>query len=181
MSNLMPGCKQWNLVPKKRKKIKEIIIKEDKQEDITIGYEGATVLRPKIGVHYNPIAVVDFGSLYPSAMIHRNLSHECLVKYPEYDNLPGYTYYDILYFTKDPLITEKKERKKAPYIIPNKCRFAKKKDGTMGIIPEILKELLDARSQTKKAMAIEKDPFKKSVLNGKQLALKITANSTQRS
>ena len=56
-------------------------------------------------------------------------------------------------------------------------KFAEKFDGTKGIIPEILQELLDAREMTKKEMGAEKDKFKRSVLDGKQLAEKVTANS----
>jgi len=176
--SILSGCKEWGLVPVKRKQSEILVLNDSNDDDdVGVGYEGATVLRPHPGVHLNPIPVADFGSLYPSCMIARNLSHEMLVKDPKYNNLPGWRYYDVMYYTKDPNIKDKNERKKAPFIIPNKCRFAKKMDGTMGIIPEILKELLDTRSATKRAMKKEKDPFKKNVLNGKQLALKITANS----
>ena len=37
--------------------------------------------------------------------------------------------------------------------------------------------MLDERSATKKRMKSETDPFKKALLDGHQLALKITANS----
>ena len=46
-----------------------------------------------------------------------------------------------------------------------------------GLLSQILEELLSARKRAKKDLAIEKDPFKKAVLNGRQLALKISANS----
>jgi DNA polymerase elongation subunit (family B) len=46
-----------------------------------------------------------------------------------------------------------------------------------GVLPIILKKLLDKRNETKKRMKKEKDPFQKSILNGLQLAYKITANS----
>ena len=47
----------------------------------------------------------------------------------------------------------------------------------MGIIPAVLRRLLDARNDTKKRMKSAKDEFKKKVLDGLQLAYKITANS----
>ena len=47
----------------------------------------------------------------------------------------------------------------------------------MGIIPSVLSDLLSARSQTKKRMKKEPDDFKKKVLDGLQLAYKVTANS----
>ena len=46
-----------------------------------------------------------------------------------------------------------------------------------GILAEILTELLNKRKDTNRLLEKEKDPSKKSVLNSRQLALKITANS----
>ena len=47
----------------------------------------------------------------------------------------------------------------------------------IGIIPAVLNEVLDARKRTKKLMKSEKDEFKYKVLDGLQLAYKVTANS----
>ena len=55
-------------------------------------------------------------------------------------------------------------------------RFAKSTT-RKGILPEILSELLSARKIAKKAMKKAKDPFTKSIQNGRQLALKIACNS----
>jgi DNA polymerase elongation subunit (family B) len=140
---------------------------DEEDEDDGMGYEGATVFEPVTGVHYNPIYVLDFASLYPNAMRLRNLSHEMHVVNPEYDNLKGYIYHDIEYKNSDNTIT--------------KCRFAEKEDGTKGIIPQILTELLDARKKYKKQMEKLKeeggDPFMIAILDGLQLAFKVTANS----
>lgn len=46
-----------------------------------------------------------------------------------------------------------------------------------GILPQILDELLAARKRAKKDMAAATDPMMKAVQNGRQLALKISANS----
>ena len=46
-----------------------------------------------------------------------------------------------------------------------------------GLLPQILKKLLSERKQAKKDLFVETDPFKKSVLNGRQLSLKLSANS----
>merc|ERR1719401_755021 len=59
---------------------------------------------------------------------------------------------------------------------PSGCKFVKS-DTRRGLLPMILEELLAARKRAKKAMAEAKDPLTKSVLNGRQLALKISANS----
>lgn len=45
-----------------------------------------------------------------------------------------------------------------------------------GLLPEILTELLEARANAKKLMKKSTDPFEQAVLNGRQLALKISAN-----
>lgn len=62
-------------------------------------------------------------------------------------------------------------------IIYKVCKFAEKSDGTKGLIPQILIGLLDARKKYKNEMEEEKDYFKKSILDGLQLAYKVTANS----
>jgi len=49
--------------------------------------------------------------------------------------------------------------------------------GSKGIIPQVLDHLLAARKDTKRRMNDEKDEFKKKVLDGLQLAYKVTANS----
>lgn len=46
-----------------------------------------------------------------------------------------------------------------------------------GLLPQILEDLLAARKRAKKDLKMEKDKFKRAVLDGRQLALKISANS----
>ena len=46
-----------------------------------------------------------------------------------------------------------------------------------GLLPEILEDLLSARKKAKLDLKNETDPFKRMVLDGRQLALKISANS----
>ena len=46
-----------------------------------------------------------------------------------------------------------------------------------GLLPEILENLLSARKKAKNELKSETDPFKRSVLDGRQLTLKISANS----
>lgn len=101
------------------------------------GYEGAIVLKPTKGFHDSPVFVKDYASLYPSSMIQRNISHECFVKIGGiYDNLPDYYYTDVCF-------TDSDGRK----II---CRYAKAKNGRMGVMPKILQNLLLQRKRVKK-------------------------------
>jgi DNA polymerase delta subunit 1 len=46
-----------------------------------------------------------------------------------------------------------------------------------GILPTILEDLISARKKAKADLKKETDPFRKAVLDGRQLALKISANS----
>ena len=178
------GVKILSLVSKKCRELNHLIPdkppqKREKPEDKKKkkkNYEGANVLDPVGGLYYVPIPVLDYASLYPRSMIHRNISHECYVKNSQYDNLPGYTYYDITYYQPTRYVN-KRGKEYYEYDRPKPCRFAKRRDGKMGILPQILKEKLDQRDGVKALMCKEKDPFKKKILDGQQLALKVTANS----
>ena len=118
---------------------------------------------PIPGVYWQPISVLDYASLYPRSIISRNMSWETQVLDPKYNSLEDYKYYSVSY--KDSLGKT------------IECIFAQNKDDTLGIVPKILFNLLDERDATKKKMKKESDPFKKKILDGHQLALKITANS----
>ncbi|SMN18795.1 similar to Saccharomyces cerevisiae YDL102W POL3 Catalytic subunit of DNA polymerase delta [Maudiozyma saulgeensis] len=120
-------------------------------------YEGATVIEPIRGYYDVPIATLDFNSLYPSIMMAHNLCYTTLCNKATVERL--------------------KLKKDEDYIItPNNDYFvtAKKRHG---ILPIILEELISARKRAKNDLKAETDPFKKNVLNGRQLALKISANS----
>jgi DNA polymerase elongation subunit (family B) len=136
---------------------------EEDEEEEDEGYEGATVFEPIKGAHYEPVIVGDYSSLYPSSMIMKNLSHDSIVLDPIYDNLPGYIYHQQSYNNNDGT--------------KSTCRFAEKADGSKAIIPRILMKLLATRKKYNKMKDTEKDPFKKAVWNGLQLAYKVTANS----
>jgi len=161
------GIKIFSLVAKKCRTENYIIpvIRKNNNnvEEEEDSYQGAVVFDPKPGHYQTPIPVTDYGSLYPSSMIHKNLSHETIVLNGIYDNLPNYTYYDVNYETTN--------GKKMT------CRYAKNKNGKMGILPQILQQLLAERKATRKKQEDEKDPSKWAILEGLQLAFKVTANS----
>jgi len=116
-------------------------------QDIDIdGYEGAIVLEPKEGIYLDePIVVFDYGSLYPSSMISKNLSHDTYVlddKYLEIDD-PNVEFVKVSYDLYEGL-GDKKHK-----VGVKECTFAKYKDGRKGIIPDILTVLLDERKNIK--------------------------------
>ncbi|KAI9663443.1 MAG: DNA-directed DNA polymerase delta [Trizodia sp. TS-e1964] len=129
-------------------------LKNDGQDE---QYEGATVIEPTRGYYDVPIATLDFASLYPSIIQAHNLCYTTLLNKTAVERL--------------------KLKKDEDYIVtPNGDMFCTAKV-RKGLLTQILEELLGARKKAKKELAIETDPFKKAVLNGRQLALKISANS----
>ena len=159
------------------------------------GYEGAIVLDPKCDLYLdNPVACVDYASLYPSSMISENLSHDSKVWTREYDlagnlmeetgekdekgeflydNLPGYEYVNITYDTYRYIRKTPSSAAEKVKCGQKTCRFAQGK----AIMPSILEELLKARKDTRKMIPLEKDEFMKNVLDKRQLGYKVTANS----
>ena len=263
------GIKLFSFISKRCREVNTLIPVLEKKNDG--GYEGAIVLDPKCGLYLDePVACVDYSSLYPSSMISENLSHDSKVWSREYDlngelvkngitgvqdddgtfiydNLPGYKYIDIKYDTYEYLrkcrtcsFTCKTQTNMLLHMkeIHNKCsktvsaankthvgskicRFAQFPDDKLAIMPDILKNLLDARKATRASamyktiktitgdyigMVIEKtddhitlknkkneikvieassilsisdtyNQFMKNVLDKRQLAIKLTANS----
>jgi DNA polymerase delta subunit 1 len=120
-------------------------------------YEGATVIEPKRGYYKQPVATLDFASLYPSIMQAHNLCYTTWLDRQTVEKL--------------------KLKKDEDYIVtPNGDMFCTAKT-RKGLLSQILEELLGARKRAKRELAVETDPFKKAVLNGRQLALKVSANS----
>ncbi|XP_031473442.1 DNA polymerase delta catalytic subunit isoform X2 [Nymphaea colorata] len=119
-------------------------------------YEGATVLEAKSGFYENPIATLDFASLYPSIMMAYNLCY-CTLVLPE----------DVRKLNLPPECINR---------TPSGETFVKS-NLQKGILPEILEELLAARKRAKADLKEAKDPFERAVLDGRQLALKVSANS----
>jgi DNA polymerase elongation subunit (family B) len=163
------GIKLFSFVAKKCREAKTLIPVLDRKDDG--GYEGAIVLEPKCGLYLNePIACVDYSSLYPSSMISENLSHDSKVWTREYDlegnliketgekdssgnfiydNLPEYKYVDINYDTYEYFRKSPKSAAIKTKVGSKMCRFAQFPNGELAIMPRILKELLAARKATR--------------------------------
>jgi DNA polymerase elongation subunit (family B) len=198
------GIKLTSYVAKKCREKNTLIPLMEKSEN-NDGYEGAIVLDPKCDLYLdNPVACVDYASLYPSSMMSENLSHDSKVWTKEYDlegkliignetgeqndegeyiydNLAGYEYVNITYDTFKYVrkttasgTIGAAEKIKCGYKI---CRFAQFPEGKRAIMPSILEELLTARKTTRKLIPQQSDEFMKNVLDKRQLAYKLTANS----
>jgi len=195
------GIKLTSYIAKKCREKRTLmpVIEKGSMDD---GYEGAIVLEPKCDLYLdNPVACVDYASLYPSSMISENLSHDSKVWTKEYDlagnlieeygdkdeatgafiydNLPGFEYVNVTYDTyrytrKTPSSAAEKVKSGTKI-----CRFAQPGESGEGkaIMPAILEELLMARKTTRKMIPLEKDDFMKNVLDKRQIGYKLTANS----
>lgn len=125
-----------------------------KIDDAEKGYQGATVLDPEPGVH--DALVLDFASLYPSTMMANNLCPSALVPDGPPDEPDGIDYKTV---QVDALRTHTFQQS-----VP-------------GLIPDLLRNLLEARKRAKKAEHDSQDPATKRIQNGRQKALKVAANS----
>ena len=132
-----------------------------KPEEKTPSFEGAIVFEPEPTVEYEALAVNDYASLYPSSIIEMNMSPETKIKLEKYDNMENVHYYNASFRDHDGSIQNR--------------RFAKK--DKLGVVPNILTTLLKERATVKKLLKTEKNFFTAKILDGKQLALKVTANS----
>jgi DNA polymerase elongation subunit (family B) len=166
------GVKIFSLVAKFSRLLNHVMpvlkVNYNTENEDAVGYEGAIVFEPTVGFYEESVWVNDYSSLYPSSMIATNISHETLVADNKYRDLPDYEYKDVTFKNNDGSTTT--------------CTFAKKIDPTydaknFGILPQILMGLLNERKSTRKLIETEPDPFVQSILDGKQLALKVTANS----
>ncbi|XP_014229440.1 DNA polymerase delta catalytic subunit isoform X1 [Trichogramma pretiosum] len=119
-------------------------------------FEGATVIEPLRGYYNDPIATLDFSSLYPSIIMAHNICYTTLLS-PAAQNA----------YKLDP-----DDVSKTP---ANSCFV--KANVRKGILPEILEHLLSARKAAKAELKKETDPLKQKVLDGRQYALKVSANS----
>lgn len=127
-------------------------------------FKGATVLTARKGAYYDPVCGLDFKSLYPSIMIAYNMCYSTLVTEERYMGLEGVEYETIAW----------KQKEDDGSVTDFSYTFVQNRKG---ILPDILERLWKDRNKTKKEMKACKGTFRAQVLNGKQLAIKVTMNS----
>jgi len=190
------GIKLTSYIAKKCREKKTLMPVLEKP-DYDDGYEGAIVLDPKCNLYLdNPVACVDYSSLYPSSMISENVSHDSKVWTKEYDldgnllketgikdingnytydELDEYEYVDIEYDTYK-WVKNPRGKSEKVHSGTKVCRFAQFPEGR-AIMPSILEELLASRKATRKLIPQQTDEFMKNILDKRQLSYKLTANS----
>lgn len=126
-------------------------------------YEGGAVLEPDTGFYDEPVVTLDFASLYPSIMQKHNLCYSTLLRSASHP--PPSQGEDAATTEEVPMLGHR--------FVTSKIR--------RGLVPMVLEELLTARAKAKKELkqvaASGGDPQLRAVLDGRQLALKISANS----
>jgi len=114
-------------------------------------YAGGLVLEPKRGFYDKCVLLLDFNSLYPSIIQEYNICFTTV----EYDKQAGELGPD--------------ESMTIPEAPPSSA--------PRGILPRLIKTLVDRRKQVKQLLKTEKNPAKYKQLDIRQLAIKIMANS----
>ena len=162
ISDLMTKGQQIRVLSQLYRKIKNMDyivpnLKENGEEDFNndffeddVNYEGGFVMEPERGFYNIPVVTLDFSSLYPSIMIAHNLCYSTWINNNKCE----------------------KENIKTPV-----GAVFVKKEIKKGILPEILENLLYNRKKVREQLKNEIDLTRKKILNGRQLALKICANS----
>lgn len=137
------------------------------------GFQGAVVLPPLRGKYNEVVVCVDFASLYPSIMRAMNMSYETLVSRETIEQKGWVEDVDVR--TVPDYVDPAPGRRLQIIHNPSNCAFVTT-SVREGLLPKILRELLSERSRVKKEMKKHGGSMR-AVLNGKQLALKVVANS----
>lgn len=140
----------------------QIILTQDGGEMEAGSYEGAIVISPKIGMYLDqPIAVLDYNSLYPSAMIAENLSPDTFVCEKLYDrngkltNPADVPAGKIAQWKKEGYVLRevRYDVKEGDHVVGKSvCIFVEPRDTeplSVGIIPQTLKILLAKRKEVR--------------------------------
>lgn len=126
------------------------------------GYQGATVIEPIRGYHKDPVAVLDFASLYPSIMRAYNICISTLVAiHKPGEDTSAYTFPEYSVIT-----------------IEDGSVVVFKRQGIEGVFPSVLRVLLAKRGEVRHKMkGLDPASVEYAQGNAKQMALKVAANS----
>ncbi|CCW71749.1 unnamed protein product [Phytomonas sp. Hart1] len=120
-------------------------------------YQGGMVLDPKCGLYSDYILLLDFNSLYPSLIQEFNI---CFTTVDREGNE------DVEIPPPDNLICAACAADGQPFPCPHKC-----------VLPKVIKRLVDSRREVKRLMKSEKNEGSLALLEIRQKALKLIANS----
>lgn len=166
-------------LPPKRNKRRVVELTTDlkivnKEVEVIEGFQGAVVLDPKPKFYKDAIATLDFASLYPSIMQCMNMSYETIISRKTMVQM-GWTEGKEVRTVPDYSYVNGRMKTQIDY---NKNIIFATKETRKGILPEILDALLSERRKVKKEMKKHHpDTVAYKIANGRQLGLKVCANS----
>ncbi|XP_065331760.1 DNA polymerase zeta catalytic subunit isoform X2 [Cloeon dipterum] len=134
----------------------------------------ALVMEPQSLFYEDPVAVLDFQSLYPSVIIAHNLCFSTCLGRVELLGKDDPFEFGCTILKVDP----RKLKKLEPFVSPNGVAFVPK-SVRQGILPAMLSEILETRLMVKQSLKFnKKDETLAKVLHARQLGLKLIANVT---
>lgn len=159
-------------------KLDYIVPEKKKSREKMQKYSGGLVLEPKKGLYDSYILLLDFNSLYPSIIQEYNLCFSTLewATIQEQQLLKHKTPKKNV---KTKIQEENQEQDDEEHVIPEPTDAlpALPTETTEGVLPRVIKTLVQRRKNVKKLLKNENNNNKKEELNIRQLALKLTANS----
>lgn len=111
-------------------------------------FEGATVIEPARGFYLEPVATLDFSSLYPSIMVAHNLCYTTLIP-------------------QDQIKKWRKKKKNLKITETPTGEFFVDAEVRKGILPRILEDVVSARKQVQEILSTCTDPFEAMVLEAR--------------
>ncbi|MAJ82129.1 MAG: hypothetical protein CMF41_04360 [Legionellales bacterium] len=136
-------------------------------------FEGAVVVDPDAGFYKDAVSCLDFASLYPSIMQALNMSYETLVSREKIKEMGWEEDKDVRTIPDYELV----DGKLVTTFNPKNPSFVTK-ETRVGLLTEMLETILAERKKVKKMMKKEKPHSTMyNVYNGRQLGLKVVANS----
>ena len=142
----------------------EVFIDDKKRKP---DYQGATVIEPDVGFYEDCISTLDFESLYPSIIRYFNLCPSTLVLDGPCEHSQ---HHDISHNIFEKMIGDEPQYRE-------ETRTYSFVSHVQGVLPRLLKRLLDARKAVKAMMTKESDPNILAILNGRQNGIKVACNS----
>lgn len=142
------------------------------------------VMEPKSDFYVDPVVVLDFQSLYPSMVIAYNLCFTTICGKlragdPTPNGLDTTERLGTITYPEE-LAAYATSFGDRPFLAPNGSLFVRRKT-RLGVLPVMLKEILDTRVMVKQALkrhSDDKQGILRRALDARQLALKLLANVT---
>ena len=162
---------------------RENIVLDRQENKDNISFAGGFVQEPIPGLYDNVICL-DFASLYPSIIMAFNICYTTLLedKMEIEDEKVSHFHIDMDASEVDDgkeeesALDENDEEKKKEGRIHAHYRYVKK-EIYHGVLPRLVSRLVDERRAVRKVLEGNKDPVMKIILDKRQLALKVSANS----